>query len=422
MLRVVPMALAAAPAPRAGNAFAGQPGRRHPGRWARQAVLSRHSGRAAALAVVASVLAMNCVAQNLPVGGTTPTAPDQWLLTAGPSWYYRAAPSPTPRELTFRRPDSAEEEVVSKAKTLLANSSAKAMALVNGNEVVWYGFKPPAGRNNFFHGFSMGKTITALAVGQAICQDKLKLNSLAADVVPELRAADIGQASVRDLLRMASGTWEGNKDSTVWSKEEREAIDSGRSDWLQFLATSRAGTAEQGLFGKRKPGSDFAYRSTDPLALALVLEKATGTSYAQWIEDQVLHPAGTASPAVVGQDRKGHGQGDGTVRMTLEDWIRLAVWVKQSEGAQGCFGDFVRAATQTQITDRAKTQRIGYLGYGYLTWAGTLPNPASYWAAGYGGQRIAWNRSNARTLVAFSNVENYMDDVIRLYADWARLP
>lgn len=361
-------------------------------------------------------------AQILPSHGTTPAAPDEWLFGTGPSWYYRASPSPVPREVAYRKPAPQEEEVVRKAQALLANSSAKAMALIAGNEVVWYGFNQPASRSRFFMGFSMGKTVTSMAVGKAICSGKLSRDTQAGDVLVELKTTDLGAASVRDLLRMTSGTWEGNRDSTVWTKEEREAIDAGRSDWLQFLASSKASTAEKGVFGKRKPGSDFQYHSTDPLALGLVLQRATGTTYARWVEQEVLHAMGTASPAVVGQDRREFGQADGTVRMTFEDWVRFAMWVKESQMAPGCFGDFVREATATQVTDRNKTGRIGFLGYGYLTWIGTLAMPDSYWAVGYGGQRIAWNPSNSRMLVVFSNVENYMEDVSRLYADWAKLP
>lgn len=271
-------------------------------------------------------------------------------------------------------------------------------------------------------GFSMGKTITALAVGKAICAGKLKLDSLAGDVLPDLKSTDLGAASVRDLLRMTSGTWEGNRDSTVWSREEREAVDSGRSNWLQFLATSKAGTAEKAVFGKRKPGSDFHYHSTDPLALGLMLQAATGTTYARWVEEEVLHAAGTSSPAIVGQDKSQYGQADGTVRMTFDDWVRFAVWVKESQTAPGCFGDYVREIGKVQVTDRAKTGRIGFLGYGYLTWIGTLPTPNSFWAVGYGGQRIGWNPSNSRMLLVFSNVENYMDEIYKLYGEWAKLP
>lgn len=118
------------------------------------------------LALICLVAGSAC-AQIMPIQGTTPSAPDDWLLSPGPAWYYRASPSPTPRELVYRKPTPAEDEVVRKAQALLPNSAGKAMALVSGNEVVWYGFKPPASRSRFFHGFSMGKTVTAMAVGKA---------------------------------------------------------------------------------------------------------------------------------------------------------------------------------------------------------------------------------------------------------------
>ncbi|WP_186511046.1 serine hydrolase domain-containing protein [Caenimonas sedimenti] len=366
--------------------------------------------------------AAGACAQILPSQGTTPSAPDEWLFGTGPNWYYRASPSPVPREIVFRKPSADEEEVVRKAQALLTNSSGKAMALMNGNELVWYGFKPPASRSRFYHGFSMGKTLTALAVGKAICSGKLTLDTVTGDVLPELKAADIGAATVRDLLRMSSGTWVGNKDSTVWSKEEREAVDSGRMNWLQFLATSPAGMAEKGVFGKRKPGLDFQYNSTSPLTLGLILQRTTGMTYARWVEQEVLHAAGTSSPSIVGQDRSELGQADGTIRMTFDDWLRMASYISESQKATGCFGDFVREAFTTQITDRPKTERIGFLGYGYLTWIGTLPTPRSAWLVGYGGQRIATNPSNSRMLIVFSNVENYMPEVAKLYGDWAKLP
>lgn len=384
--------------------------------------MKKQNEKSQLLGLLLLAAAGSACAQILPTQGTSPSAPDALLFDPGPAWYYRAAPSPNPRELVYRKATPAEEEVVIKAQAVLANTAGKALALVSGNEVVWHGYKPPATSSRTLHGFSIGKTVTAMAVGKAICQGKLKLDTVTADVLPELKATDLGAATVRDLLRMSSGTWEGNRDSTVWSKEERIALDTKRSNWLEFLVTSRVGTAEQGMFGKRKPGADFAYRSTDPLTLGVMLGRVTGSTYTKWVEKEVLHAAGTASTAVIGQDHFELGQADGTVRMTFEDWIRFGIFVKESQTAPGCFGDFVREATKTQITDRTKIGRIGFLGYGYLTWVGTLPMSNSYWAVGHGGQRVGWSRDNNRMVVAFSNVENYMDELYKLHADWARLP
>jgi CubicO group peptidase (beta-lactamase class C family) len=261
-----------------------------------------------------------------------------------------------------------------------------------------------------------------MAVGKAVCQGKLSLDTLAADLVPELAGKDLGAASVRDLLRMSSGTWEGNPDSTIYSPEQWAAVLAGKVSYVDILATPRVSTAHTGLFGKRKPGEAFAYRGTDPLLLGVMINRATDTTYAIWVEREVLLPAGIETPAVIGQDHFGYGHAEGNVRLTLDDWVRFAVWVKDNEQAHGCFGDFVRAATRTQIPNRWKEFGKLFDGYGYLTWTENLRQPDSYWAVGHGGQRIGWNHRNRRMIVAFSNLESYMDELYLLYRSWSALP
>ena len=88
---------------------------------------------------------------------------------------------------------------------MVANRPAKAFALVDGDTVLYSEFKAPADADSVFFGFSMGKTVTAMAVGQAVCDGKIKLDTKASERVPELTGKALGNATVRDLLRMASG-------------------------------------------------------------------------------------------------------------------------------------------------------------------------------------------------------------------------
>jgi len=82
----------------------------------------------------------------------------------------------------------------------------------------------------------------------------------------------------------------------------------------------------------------------------------------------------------------------------------------------------VKDASKTQIKNSLKREGKAFAGYGYLLWTENNRQQDSYWAVGYGGQRIGWNHNNGRMLVAFSNVEDYMDDVYALYRDWSALP
>jgi CubicO group peptidase (beta-lactamase class C family) len=96
---------------------------------------------------------------------------------------------------------------------------------------------------------------------------------------------------------MSSGTWEGNGDTTIWSPQQAAAIGTGAMNWVDLLATRKVSEAQTNLFGtKRKPGEEFGYGSTGPLVLGVMLNRSTGMTYAKWVEQQVLIPAGIATP------------------------------------------------------------------------------------------------------------------------------
>ena len=359
---------------------------------------------------------------QMPSVGQFAAAPDEWLLSNGQTWHHQTSTARVTRKLIFREPQEAEKPVIQKAQQLFERSSAKSMALFDGNQVVWVGYKSPASSSKRLLSFSVGKTVTAMAVGKAICEGKLSLEGQVSKFIPELTATDLGQATIEDLLKMSSGTWQGNPDSTIMTGEQDQRMRAGSMNFLDLLSTSKVNTAEKNAEGNpRKPGEYFVYRSTDPIALGVALNRVTGTTYAKYVEREVLLPAGIDRSGIIGQDRSGYGASDGNVRLFLEDWIRFAAWVKANESDSGCFSDYVRKATTLQIPNKSKKSGPAFEGYGYLTWTDNIKRKDSYWAVGHGGQRIGWNHANSRMLIVFSNVENYMLDLYGLYADWAAL-
>lgn len=359
---------------------------------------------------------------QLPTAGKYAAAPEEWLLGNGQAWHHPTQVATPAAPLHWRPPSDAEKATVEKAQRLLEQSSARAMALLDGDQVVWVGYKFPASPARRYLSFSIGKTVTAMAVGQAICDQKMALETPIDQWIPELAGSDLGHAKVADLLKMSSGTWPGNPDSTIVTAEQDQRLRSGSLSFLDVLTTApvpMAGKDAQGI--PRKPGDYFVYHSTDPLALGVALHKATGVPYAKYVENRVLLAAGIARPGIIGQDRHGYGAADGNIRLHLDDWIRFAVWVKASETGQGCFSDFVRQATRTQIANQSKKSGAAFNGYGYFIWTENNRRRDSFWAVGHGGQRIGWNHANTRMLIAFSTVENFMGELYALYADWAAL-
>lgn len=352
-----------------------------------------------------------------------PYLPDATLLANhGLPWAYIVQPSPTPITIPRREPLPSEKSAIERANFLLANRSAKAIFLLDGINVVFAGYKSPASEKSIFTSASMGKTVTTMAVGKAICAGKMKLTDRAGDILPELDKTYLGTATVRDLLRMSSGTAKANNPGNaftgnIFSPDEFKEWGTGNIDLLHVIANPKVSKAEKGLLSDFRPGEAFAYKNTDPIALGIMINRVTGMSYSKWVQQEIFDPMGAAGSGWISQNRKHQALAYAGVQLRMEDWIRFAWWVKQASLQQDCFGDFVRDASRTQIA----TGHKGNTGYGYLMWTGNTDAPDTAWAVGWGGQRIGWSYKGNRMIVVFSNNEDWMADVSRLYREWKEI-
>jgi CubicO group peptidase (beta-lactamase class C family) len=367
-------------------------------------------------------LAGSLKAQTLP----SEALDSRLLLSNGSSWWFKTSPSGSAMTLENREATANEMRVVEKVKSLMVSKPAKAFALVDGKSIVHVQYNSPANADSLFYGLSIGKTATAMAVGKAICARLLTLENKAEEFVPELLGTALGKATVHDLLRMSSGTTDGNADSTIFTDVERKDWFDGRLDLVTLLSSPRVSSAKKGLFSPYIPGEQFHYKATDPLLLGVMIARAANTTYPQWLQEQVFTPAGFKFPGLYIQNMMKQGAADNGLRLRLEDWIRFAVWIKASTYQEGCFGNFVRSAFETQIRNngRPADRKFGYYfgGYGYFLWTENSISRNSVYASGYGGQRIAWNLKNDRMVVAFSNLENWMESIYEVARDWGDIP
>jgi CubicO group peptidase (beta-lactamase class C family) len=355
----------------------------------------------------------------LPTGQHGAIAPDDWLIGKGRAWFYHGAPAPSPTEIHRREPSDAEKPVVQKARALFASRPAKAIALIDGHDIVYKDAKAPVTDDSYLFSFSMGKTITSMAVGKAICAGKLTLATRADQLIPELKGKDLGAATVSDLLKMASGTTGGESDATMFTRDQNKLWGEGRLNLLDTIAEDRLSRAKSGMFSSYKPGELFWYKSTDPVTLGIMVGNAIGERFSKWTTENVLQAAGISRPVIIGEDKFGHTQADGNYRMVLDDWIRFAMWVKDSSKEKGCFGDYVRQATSTQIENVQKNAGKSFDGYGFLAWTNARNAPNTFWAVGYGGQRIGWSILSDRSIVVFSNSEEWIVSIYEILEEWS---
>ena len=85
----------------------------------------------------------------------------------------------------------------------------------------------------------------------------------------------------------------------------------------------------------------------------------------------------------------------------------------------GCFGDYLRQATTTQIENARLGSGAGrtFDGYGYQWWTDNQYAPG-FWGKGYAGQDMAINPKTNKILLKFSYRSTR--GIYKVFRDWNR--
>jgi CubicO group peptidase (beta-lactamase class C family) len=216
---------------------------------------------------------------------------------------------------------------------------------------------------------SMAKSITALAVGIALRERLIRsLDDAAERYAPQLQGTVIGQTTLRNLLRMASGmkydqTYDGTGDTGRFS----HAIAISGSDGALRTIVAR----------EVRQGERFYYASPHTVGLADVMRGATGMTLSDYLTPRLWQAIGAEQSAFWYADRTGLEVAFGNFNATLRDYARLGV-VLANDGVRPddpghkeiIPREFLLDATDwKRVPEAFQPQRATtYLGYGYQFW------------------------------------------------------
>jgi CubicO group peptidase (beta-lactamase class C family) len=166
---------------------------------------------------------------------------------------------------------------------------------------------------------SLAKPITALAVGRAIKLGKVKsLDQPASDFITEWKGKPQAEITIRQLLGMRSGLLAQGfslEEMNIWSRtylhpHHDEIIVS------EYPLTD-------------KPGSIYEYSNANGELIALILERATGRRYAEFIGTEVLQPIGAPGGKVWVNREGGLAHSGCCALLPAQAWARMAMLVSE---------------------------------------------------------------------------------------------
>ena len=201
---------------------------------------------------------------------------------------------------------------------------------------------------------SMHKTMMGLFIGIAIEDGFIEsVNDPAGDYVEEWRDDPRGEVSLKNLLQMSSGFGQYPFSLNPFN---------GDLDWLY------SGYTEEALLNMPNadwdPGDKYEYNNLNSELLGLIIERATGKRYAQYLEEKLWRPMG-GTRAQVWLDRpSGAAHTSCCLATSAMDWARFGVLLLGKGEVNG--NRIVSEAWINEMITRSPTANH----YGYQIWLG----------------------------------------------------
>jgi CubicO group peptidase (beta-lactamase class C family) len=280
----------------------------------------------------------------------------------------------------------------------LARNPATGLLIARDDRIMVERYQYARHDRHRFTSFSMAKTVTAMLIGIAIAEGRIRSVDDAAEAyVPGLVGTEYGRTSLRHLLQMSSG---------VRFTENYSGRDDAQRLWMDTVGQAGAGGVEvvkpynERL---RRSGTTFSYASVETQVLGLVLRSAVGRPVAEYLREKIWEPMGAEADAVWIIDGSGQEAAYCCLNAVLRDYARLGLLLAHD----GRIGDrqivpeaWLHAATTVSadswhLKPYAATR---FFGYGYQTWI--FPGPRRMFALlGSHGQAIYVDPSRRLVMV-----------------------
>jgi D-alanyl-D-alanine carboxypeptidase len=183
--------------------------------------------------------------------------------------------------------------------TLVANDVLSGNVLVtkDGKTVYErsYGFADRANKlpNNSATRFNLGsinKTFTQAAIQQLIARGKLSLNDTVGKLLPDYPQETTRAATVDQLLHHSAGVADFFGEEFTQAAKDRFRAN---ADYYKFVSSQKP------LFA---PGAHRQYCNGCYIVLGAIIERVSGISYEQYVEDNIFKPAGMTATGPLQSD------------------------------------------------------------------------------------------------------------------------
>ncbi len=253
-------------------------------------------------------------------------------------------------------------EALDDARAYAADFDSFALIVIHRGMVQTKWYAPGWGRDRITQSQSMHKSVAALMIGAAIDDGAIpSVETPVKTYITEWSGDARGDITIENLLVMSSGLEKFAFTLNPFAeKSSFKFLNS--SDRLPHLLSAQQ---------EWEPGGKFDYNDINAALVAVIVERATGKRYADYLEEKLWRPMGGQTAEVWLDREDGLAMTACCLLAPAMDWARLGVMVKDRGRING--RQTISAAwIDGMLTPSPQSDR-----YGYFTWLGYTWQPGS---------------------------------------------
>lgn len=243
-----------------------------------------------------------------------------------------------PQALKRRATTDIPPDALQTALDFAAAQNSIALLVIHRDELILEQYWQDYGPDSLVNSMSMVKTILALLIGIAIEEGHIQsVDDPVKDYIPEWAHDPRGDITLEDLLYMQSGL------------KNDERIDTIRSDLVQLYMGSNANKTALNVPLENLPGEGYSYNNFNSQLLSIVLERATGAAFADYLSTRLWQPLHNADGFVWLDRPQGNAKPFCCLFATPRDWARVGQMLLHRgrvEDTQVIPGDWIQRMVQ----------------------------------------------------------------------------
>lgn len=266
-------------------------------------------------------------------------------------------------EIPAASSDDISEATLAQVVAYGEETGSHAVIIYHGDGIELEKYFPGFGADHRSSTASMHKSVLAMLVGIAIDEGYIEsVDDPAARYLPEWADDGRAQITLRHMLRQTSGI----DFATVGLNP--------LGGFFHLVLGADVTGASLNLPLDVEPGTQFDYNSAIPQDMGLIIQRATGRRYAQYLSDALWRHLGTPDAYVVlDSDEKSMARTFCCLEATARSWLHLGLLHLNA----GRIGDR-QIVPADWIADISAPGDINP-NYGYFTWLGTEHNGFRYY-------------------------------------------